>query len=258
MLDWLGENEENSTMAGFEWASGRKRKTLGIWMWSEIFTHDFESGEKVAIILLDTQGIFDGQTSIKECTTIFALSTMISSIQSYNVMQNIQEDHLHHLQLFTDYGRLASQQTNETTFQKLLFLVRDWPYETEVSYGWHGQEIIDEMFKTNDELTDGMRQTRTEIKSSFEEIGAFLMPHPGMMVARGNQFTGNLKQIDPDFVKYVKELVSGLLAPENLVVKKVNGQKVRARDLVEYLRAYVDVFNGDTLPEPEPICSVSS
>lgn len=90
--DWLGEQETNRTLVGFPWASGRKRKTLGILMWSEIFIHDFPDGERVAIILPDTQGIFDDKMDVKECTTIFALSTMLSSIQCYNLMQNIQED----------------------------------------------------------------------------------------------------------------------------------------------------------------------
>ncbi|XP_031639305.1 atlastin-like [Contarinia nasturtii] len=252
VLDWLGENEENSTLSGFEWASGRKRKTVGIWMWSEIYTHDFENGEKVAIILLDTQGIFDDQTSVKECTTIFALSTMISSIQCYNLMQNIGEDDLQHLQLFTEYGKVALQHTNTKQFQKLLFIVRDWPYPEDTYYGWR-QEIIDEILDGNDEQTDDMQQLRKEIRSSFDEIGAFLMPHPGMTVARKKNFNGSLKQIDPEFLKFAKELSQDLFAPENLLIKMINGQNVRARDLVHYLREYTNLFNNNTLPEPQPM-----
>lgn len=56
---------------------------------------------------MDTQGSFDSQSTVKDCATIFALSTMVSSIQIYNVTHNIQEDDLQHLSLFTEYGRLA-------------------------------------------------------------------------------------------------------------------------------------------------------
>ena len=36
---------------------------------------------QVVILLLDTQGAFDTQSTVKDCATVFALSTMISSVQ---------------------------------------------------------------------------------------------------------------------------------------------------------------------------------
>jgi len=253
VTDWIGETSNDTKLSGFEWRGGRKRETVGIWMWSEIFTHDFENGDKVAIILLDTQGIFDDQSSVRDCTTIFALNMMLSSIQCYNVMQNIKKDDLQHLQLFTEYGRLALEQSKKKPFQKLLFIVRDWPFAYEMDYGWNGQKIIDESLDEHDDHTPEMRQLRERIQSSFEKITAFLLPSPGMAVARGNDFTGDVQQIDPEFIKYVKVLVPGLFAPENLVVKTINGQKMRARDLVQFLQAYTTAFNGDELPEPKSV-----
>lgn len=86
-------------MVGFSWRGGSERDTTGIYMWSDIFTHDYPDGQKVAIILLDTQGTFDSQSTVKDCATVFALSTMLSSVQIYNLSQNIQEDDLQHLQV---------------------------------------------------------------------------------------------------------------------------------------------------------------
>lgn len=76
--DWIGEKSNGIDLDGFKWRAGRKRETVGIWMWSEIFTHDYANGEKVAIILLDTQGIFDQQTSKRVGTMILSLSINVT------------------------------------------------------------------------------------------------------------------------------------------------------------------------------------
>lgn len=227
-------------------------------MWSEIFTYDNANGEKVAIILLDTQGILNDQCTMQECTTVAALSMLMSSVQCYNVKENINEGDLQHLELFTEYGRLALKQTNEKPFQKLFFIVRDWLHANETEYGVNGQKIIDAILAVTDEQKPEMRQLRERIQSSFETISAFSMPSPGATVAQGTEFTGSLQQIDPAFITYVKLLVPTLFAPENLIVKKVNGQNLRAQDLLPYLEAYVTTFNSaDTIPEPKSILMVS-
>ncbi|XP_006109222.3 atlastin-3-like [Myotis lucifugus] len=87
---------------------------------------------------MDTQGAFDSQSTVKDCATIFALSTMTSSVQIYNLSQNIQEDDLQQLQLFTEYGRLAMDEIFQKPFQTLMFLVRDWSFPYEYSYGLQG------------------------------------------------------------------------------------------------------------------------
>ncbi len=66
---------------------------------------------------MDTQGAFDSQSTVKDCATVFALSLMISSIHVYNIMQNLQEDDLQHLHLFTEYGKIALEDSHETPFQ---------------------------------------------------------------------------------------------------------------------------------------------
>lgn len=47
-----------------------------------------------------------------------------------------------------------------------------------------------------------------------------------------------------------------LLAPENLVVKEINGQRVKARDLVQYFKSYINIYKGNELPEPKSMLVV--
>lgn len=63
--------------------------------------------------------------------------------------------------------------------------------------------------------------------------------------------------IDPEFKKQLQILVPMLLAPENLVLKKINGQKVKSRDLVQYFKSYIQIYSGNELPEPKSMLVVS-
>lgn len=148
---------------------------------------------------------------------------------------------------------MVLNQSKEKPFQKLIFIVRDWPNSDETGYGWNGQKEIDEILAENDKQVTEMKNLRTRIKSSFGNITAFLMPHPGMKVAEGKS-NGKFKDVDPKFKKYVKELVPDLLAPENLIIKKIAGQKLRISDLVSSLQTYLDILLN--LPKPESIFAV--
>uniref|UniRef100_A0A2K5K657 GB1/RHD3-type G domain-containing protein n=1 Tax=Colobus angolensis palliatus TaxID=336983 RepID=A0A2K5K657_COLAP len=161
---------------------------------------------------MDTQGAFDSQSTIKDCATVFALSTMTSSVQVYNLSQNIQEDDLQHLQLFTEYGRLAMEEIYQKPFQTLMFLIRDWSYPYEHSYGLEG----------------------------------------------GKQFLEKRLQIDEDFKRELRNLVPLLLAPENLVEKEISGSKVTCRDLVEYFKAYIKIYQGEELPHPKSMLQATA
>lgn len=58
-----------------------------------------ETGEEIAILLMDTQGLFDRETDKIGVTAISSMSTLISSVQIYNLMQTIQSNDLEHLQV---------------------------------------------------------------------------------------------------------------------------------------------------------------
>lgn len=50
---------------------------------------------------MDTQGAFDSQSTIKDCATVFALSTMTSSVQVrvYAVISSFNPTFAQHLQM---------------------------------------------------------------------------------------------------------------------------------------------------------------
>ena len=63
--------------------------------------------------------------------------------------------------------------------------------------------------------------------------------------------------IDSDFKQNLQILVPMVLSPENLVLKRINGQKVKARDLIQYFKSYIQIYSGNELPEPKSMLVVS-
>lgn len=73
---------EESISASFAWRGGQERQTTGIWIWSEPFIRKCkDSDQNMAVILMDTQGLFDNETSMALTAQIFGLSTFVSSYQ---------------------------------------------------------------------------------------------------------------------------------------------------------------------------------
>ncbi|CAL1529427.1 unnamed protein product [Lymnaea stagnalis] len=257
--DWLGD--ENSPLEGFSWRGGSERDTTGILMWSEPFIIRNREGEEIVVLLMDTQGAFDSESTVKDCATIFALSTMISSVQVFNLTQNIQEDDLQHLQLFTEYGRLALEANDNVSkpFQSLQFLVRDWSFPYEAPYGAQGgRQILEKRLKISDKQHPELQQIRKHISSCFDKISCFLLPHPGLKVATNPYFDGRLKEIEPEFLSQLQVLTPMLLARENVVLKEMNGQKIRCKEMLEYFKAYIKIYQGEELPEPKSMLQATA
>ncbi|XP_039975309.1 atlastin-3 [Xiphias gladius] len=248
--NWLGQDDEPLT--GFSWRGGSEPETTGIQLWSEVFLVEKSDGTEVAVVLMDTQGAFDDQSTVKDCATIFALSTMTSSIQIYNLSQNIQEDDLQQLQLFTEYGRLAMDEIFQKPFQSLMFLIRDWSFPYEYTYGFKGgNEFLDKRLQVKEAQHEELQTVREHIHSCFNKISCFLLPHPGLKVATSPAFRGQLSDVAPEFTEQLQSLIPKLLHPDRLAEKEINGNKVTCRGLLEFFKAYIKIYQGEDLPQPK-------
>uniref|UniRef100_A0A8K9V8W5 Atlastin GTPase 1 n=1 Tax=Oncorhynchus mykiss TaxID=8022 RepID=A0A8K9V8W5_ONCMY len=246
--EWLGEAEEPLT--GFSWRGGSERETTGIQIWSEVFLVDKPDGRKVAVLLMDTQGTFDSQSTLRDSATVFALSTMISSMQVYNISQNVQEDDLQHLQV---------HEAMSVLFQSMIFLVRDWSFPYEFGYGQEGgMKFLEKRLKISENQHEELQNVRKHIHSCFTNISCFLMPHPGLKVATNPNFDGRLKEIDREFINNLQILVPWLLSPKNLDVKEINGSNITCRGLLEYFKAYIKIYQGEELPHPKSMLQATA
>ena len=202
---------------GFSWKGGCEPHTNGLTMSSPIHI-TLPSGEKGVLLLMDTQGLFDRNSGVSDLVNIFSLSTLISSVQVYNVMHDLKSNELEYLQLFAEVGRLVSDTTEGKPFQDLVFLVRDWQHKQDYPLGSQGgTDLMNQRLNSASESTHKQRE---QLKKCFANVSGFLLPYPGQTVAESPTFDGDAKDMDSEFSNTLGDFMATVLLPDNLTVKK--------------------------------------
>lgn len=283
----------NQHEGSFDWRGGTERNTTGMWMWSEPYFLPRENGEEVAILLVDTQGMFDHETTVGLTAAIFGLSTLLSSYQIYNVDKRIQEDNLQQLALFSEYGRMAfeaeekaasiesdaeversnvdkegeggAEKSNpkKAPFQKIQFLVRDWQnFDTEDETDIDGMEAEMQSYLDHvlaEREASDLKETREQITSCFEEVSCFMMTHPGFAVIK-NKYAGDTSKIDSLFMSLLDRYCQKVFDKKSLQPKIVRGRELSAVELCTYIRSYAQMFEeiGSHFPRAETMLDATS
>jgi len=93
--NWLdSEDKLESQLEGFEFARQREPVTDGIDVWGTVFELEHAHHGNIAVVILDTQGIFSLGSDFSESVAIFAVSLFLSSIQIYNIRGNLTRNRL--------------------------------------------------------------------------------------------------------------------------------------------------------------------
>eukprot|EP01103_Thecamoeba_quadrilineata_P005153 TRINITY_DN14989_c0_g1_i1.p1 TRINITY_DN14989_c0_g1~~TRINITY_DN14989_c0_g1_i1.p1 ORF type:complete len:562 (-),score=123.83 TRINITY_DN14989_c0_g1_i1:32-1717(-) len=260
--EWLADEEE--ALRGFSWRAGVERETTGVWLWDQPFIiRSLTAGKEIALFLMDTQGTFDSQSTVRDNVTIFGLSALLSSLQVYNLMGQIQEDDLQHLQLFTEYGMLVASgedgsDPNAKPFQGLCVLVRDWKNFKDYPLGSEGGlKYLTRILEVKDGQHKDLKSVRQHIHAVFEKLSCFLLPHPGFEVTEDPDFDGKLSVVRPNFKDNLKIFVEQLLSDENIIIKKVNGEEIDCSELHTFFNHYFTMYSSEDLPEPKTMLEVT-
>merc|ERR1712154_365266 len=231
----------------------------------------------ISLLLVDTQGMFDHETTMALTAAIFGLSTLLSSYQIYNVDKRIQEDNLQQLALFSEYGRMAIQsegkeekaakkeedgkdapgateassqgKKSSKPFQQIEFLVRDWQNfddEDDIEACEREMEEYLENVLAEREAAD-LKDTRDQIISCFDNVRCYLMTHPGKEVTK-KKYEGEIEPIDSAFKNFMDRYCSRVF--EHLIPKSIHGRELTAMELEAYIRGYAKMFEtGAHFPE---------
>ena len=217
--------------AGFGWQRGDERCTTGMWMWGRAFVLPRRApgapagapSRRVAVLLMDTQGLGDSETTRRLTNAIFGLSVLLSSFQVFNLSHSLQDGHLQELALFTEYanvvnaaardaqaeivgggggngsaggsaaaaGAAASAAAAAAPFQRLDFLVRDAnggieadPNDAEALEA-EMAAYLERAFVAGRSTSRDLRVPREHLRQMFERLSCFKLPYPSKSVAEG-------------------------------------------------------------------------
>jgi len=238
-------NDVPQNLTCFNWKCGEDRETSGIVVCDKIFKIK-ENRKEMAILLMDTQGVFDELSSEKECKTIFSIGTLLSSIQVYNIVR-FGYDKLKHLDDFLAYGKFFIENYESKPFQNLQFLIRDWRSPTQYSYGKDGgnKYLYEKWLQPRPRSRDTVKHYREVLGSCFEKVDCYLMPYPGREV----EMDGILDNIDTEFVSKMNSFVLMTLKNLSKKVKTVNGEVVACKEIPSILEDYVTVYSTEDVPD---------
>eukprot|EP00300_Choanocystis_sp_HF-7_P021003 c20716_g2_i1.p1 GENE.c20716_g2_i1~~c20716_g2_i1.p1 ORF type:complete len:584 (-),score=156.01 c20716_g2_i1:52-1770(-) len=259
---WLDQVLKEGDESLFLWRSSVERTTQGIWVYSTPFLVDHKD-EIVAIVLMDTQGLFDPETDAQTNNTVFGISTLLSSMQILNIQNRVQENTLHELHMFTEYCHSALAQFIATNpdfqeksadlsmLQHLYLLIRDWMHFT------NAEDLMlcerEELKYLEESLRPRQHDggSRDRILKSYRKVSCALLPHPGKKMA-GRGWNGDLSAVDSEFIVHIDRFVRRLFG-HDLTLKQalIPGIEMTPELFTRYLTAFVDAFTSEDTPKAE-------
>jgi len=246
---WLGKENELVDLKEFSFKSGPNRETTGMYVSRRIHVEKNKNGEDVAIMLADTQGLFDSLTTQKEASTIFSLSAMISSMLLYNIQGKVDSGNLESLTTFLEYAKYTSNSFQEKPFDNIHIVVRDWPWPDDYVYGKHGGNRYIQSWLSAENSPEHLKKLADSVKYSFEHIYCYLLPEPDAKLKRSSSSAKlTVNEMGVEFIRHTKEMIKGL--SNNLITKKFNQEKITFLELINLIDKYVNLYNETDVPDP--------
>ncbi|XP_035708066.1 uncharacterized protein LOC110849838 isoform X1 [Folsomia candida] len=260
--DYWDHLDQMNSLSGFHFRNGSEPDTVGLWLWSKPFIITKSDRTKIAVMLMDTKGIFGAFPNKRDWVMIVGLSLLTSSCLIYNLFSNIQEDALKILHNFVEFGMLYLEEdpTATSVFQKLIFLIRDWGYPNHCTYGpLGGSKFLEEQLAVTPNMPSEIKSVRQTLTTCFEDISCFLMPNPGE-AANEHNFSGALNTLSKAFRENLRIFVDNLISYDDLKPIKIGNNIIDGPGLATYFEKYIQVFNGcgkrrlwETIPQPKSL-----
>lgn len=255
--------------------------TKGLWMWATPLIGFTSEGERINVIVIDTEGIGGLDEDLNHDTQIFSLALLLSSFFVYNSMGSIDENAIQGLGFVTNMTKLIqvkSQECNaaektECDFQrqditkfmpKFMWVVRDFSLQLVDDVG---QEISQEDYleralqeydiKNTGEKSARFVKDQSEKNDIKKHIKQYFMQRDCCTLVRPTVDERNLQCLDTmkiedlrsEFVEQAFAIRKKIL--EGITPKQINSCSVDGSMWIEMTQQYIDSMNSGQIPSIE-------
>jgi len=231
-----------------------KACTVGVWLLSQPYLlRKPGSRERVAVLLMDSQGAFDGQLEAKQSRAILGITAVLASTVIYNV-KPFAADAVQHLSDLTCISEDAvqnaaegSEQVRKCCLGRMCILVRDKKYPmrerpTLADCSRQVEEEAQKFIEPEHVVDPSARAIVEKLRKSFAQLGVFGLSKPGEAVQDGHS------QDPREFNKHFKKLVDECFR-QNFEVdfpvplnQCITGEPITADNIKEYLQHLLIAF----------------
>lgn len=97
------------------------------------------------------------------------------------------------------------------------------------------QDVLSQKFQKD------LKEVRDQIELCYEKVSCFCLPYPGEDVAEKKGYDGSIEKVRKHFRYLLGDYVRRVFS-QRLTVKKIQGQKVTAMQLFEFVKVYCNLF----------------
>eukprot|EP00742_Colponemidia_sp_Colp-10_P005375 GILJ01005743.1.p1 GENE.GILJ01005743.1~~GILJ01005743.1.p1 ORF type:complete len:749 (-),score=118.36 GILJ01005743.1:66-2312(-) len=247
---------------GFSVAPTVNACTKGIWFWGRPLQRTLPSGEKLTILLMDTEGLGAIDQDQNHDSRIFSLATLLSSFMIYNSLGSIDENAINNLSFVVNLTKhihiqaTTTQEDDGTEFSRFfpsfLWVVRDFALELVDTTGRpiSSKDYLENALKPQGGFsaqTGSRNRIRTLLTSFFKDRDCVTVVRPLNEESELQQLdslpTDKLRKEFNDEMEYLRNKVLSTCKP-----KKLKGKTLDGKSLLTLCHCYVDAINTGAVP----------
>jgi len=256
-----------------EGTNDAKTCTLGIWLLSQPYLlRKPGSQERVAVLLMDSQGAFDGELETQQSRAILGITAVLASTVLYNV-KSFAADTVGHLSELTYLSEDAVENHGESfndggdgelgscRFGRMCIVVRDKKYRTNADPEQcptladcveQMKEDTKKFIEPKHVVEPSAKSVVEKLHSSFAQLGVFGLSRPGEAVEEGHsqlpsEFNQNFKKLVDEFFRMNFEI--DFPVPLKMCL---SGEPINAESIKQYLKHLLMAFANCDLKGGSP------